>query len=154
MSFRDTWSLSVRDDMLIVGNGKSMIKRLKKDLGSQFEMKDLGPTQQILGMIIIRDIMNKNLWCYSCVILHSEQVQLWYLWNVICFPSMWNEVYDLISLPPTMSRLEHLICKQARNNISPKKYRRNVTWKDIIQVVPEDLTWVYLAMVYDIKCIS
>ena len=50
MSFKDTWSLSVRDDRVIVVHGKSMIKRLKKDLGSQFSMKDLGPTQQILDM--------------------------------------------------------------------------------------------------------
>ena len=68
MSFRDTWSLLVRDDRVIVGHGKSMIKRLKKELGIQFAMKDLVPTQQILGM----------------------------------------------------------------NYISPKKDRRNVTWKDII----------------------
>ena len=76
MLLRDTWSLSVWDDMLIVGNGKSMIKRLRKDLGSQFSLNDLGPTQQILGMMIIRDIRNKNLSYYSGVILHSEQVQL------------------------------------------------------------------------------
>ena len=50
MSFRDTWSLSIQDDMLIFGHGKIIIKRLKKGLGSQFSMKDLGPTQQILGM--------------------------------------------------------------------------------------------------------
>ena len=36
MSFRDTWSVSVGDDMLIVGHGKRIIKRLKKGLGSQF----------------------------------------------------------------------------------------------------------------------
>ena len=75
MSFRDTWSLLVWDDMLIVGHGKSISKRLKKGLGSQFAMKALGPTQQILDM----------------------------------------------------------------NYISPEKDRRNVTWKDIIEVVPEDL---------------
>ena len=85
----DNWSLSVRDDMLIVGHGKMMIKRLKIDLGIQFSMKDLGPTQQILDM----------------------------------------------------------------NYITSKKDRRNVTWKDIIRVVPEYLRWVYLAMVYDRKCI-
>ena len=89
MSFRDTWSLSVWDDMLIVGRGKSIIKRFKNGLGSQFAIKALGPTQQILGM----------------------------------------------------------------NYISPKKYRRNVIWKDIIRVVPEDLRWLYLAMVYDRNCI-
>ena len=37
MSFRDTWSLSIWDEILIVGHGKSIIKMLKKDLGSQFE---------------------------------------------------------------------------------------------------------------------
>ena len=61
MLFRDTWSLSVQDDMLIVGHGKSMIKRLKKDLGSQFSMKYLDPTEQILGLMIICDIRNKKL---------------------------------------------------------------------------------------------
>ena len=76
MSFRDTWSLLVWDDRVIVGHGKSMIKRLNKDLGIQFSMKDLGPTQQILGMMIICDIRNKTLSYYSGVILHSEQVQL------------------------------------------------------------------------------
>ena len=50
MSFKDAWLLSVQDDMLIVGNGKSMIKRLKKDLGSQFAMNYLCPTQKILVM--------------------------------------------------------------------------------------------------------
>ena len=50
MSFKDTWSLLIRDDMLIVGHGKSIIKRLKKGFGIQFSMKALGPKQQILGM--------------------------------------------------------------------------------------------------------
>ena len=76
MSFSETWSLSVRDDMLIVGHGKSLINWLKKDLGIQFGMKALGPTQQILGMMIICDIRNKQLSYYLGVILHSEQVQL------------------------------------------------------------------------------
>ena len=74
--FRDTWSLSVRDDMVIVGHGKRIIKMLTKGLGSQFAMKDLGITQQILGMMIIHDIRNKKLSYHSSVILHSEQVQL------------------------------------------------------------------------------
>ena len=49
------------DDMLVVGHDKSIINMLKKDLGSQFAMKALGPTQKILGMMIIRDIRNKKL---------------------------------------------------------------------------------------------
>ena len=49
------------DDMLVVGHDKSMINRLKKDLGSQFAMKDLGQAQQILGMRIIRDKKKKKV---------------------------------------------------------------------------------------------
>ena len=33
------------DDMLIIKHDKNMINRLKKELGSQFAMKDLGRTQ-------------------------------------------------------------------------------------------------------------
>ena len=47
------------DDMLIVGHDKNKINRLKKDLGSKFAMKDLGPAQQILGMRIMRDRKKK-----------------------------------------------------------------------------------------------
>ena len=50
------------DDMLVVGHDKSMINRLKKDLGTQLAMKDLGQAQQILGMRIIHDRKNKRLW--------------------------------------------------------------------------------------------
>jgi len=48
--------------MLIVGHDKNKINKLKKDLGSKFAMKDLGTTQQILGMQIMRDKKNKRLW--------------------------------------------------------------------------------------------
>ena len=48
--------------MLIVGHDKNKTNRLKKYLGSKFAMKDLGPTQQILGMRIMRDRKNKRLW--------------------------------------------------------------------------------------------
>ena len=50
------------DDMLVVGKDKDMIDRLKKDLGNQFAMKDLGLAQQILGMRIMRDRKKKKLW--------------------------------------------------------------------------------------------
>lgn len=50
------------DGMLIVGHDKNKINRLKKDLGSKFAMKDLGPAQHILGMRIMRDRKNKRLW--------------------------------------------------------------------------------------------
>ena len=43
------------DDMLIVGANMAEINKLKKQLLENFEMKDLGPAKQILGMRISRD---------------------------------------------------------------------------------------------------
>ena len=38
------------DDILLVGNNKEMIKGVKSQLSSQFEMKDLGATKFILSI--------------------------------------------------------------------------------------------------------
>ena len=43
------------DDMLIVGQDVGVIGNLKKDLFKSFDMKDLGPARQILGMQILCD---------------------------------------------------------------------------------------------------
>jgi len=43
------------DDMLVVGANLEKINNLKKQLSSEFKMKDLGATKQILGMRISRD---------------------------------------------------------------------------------------------------
>ena len=50
------------NDMLIVGHDKNMINMLKKDMGNKFVMKDLGSTEQILGMRITGDRKKKKLW--------------------------------------------------------------------------------------------
>ncbi|GLU05736.1 hypothetical protein SLE2022_228170 [Rubroshorea leprosula] len=50
------------DDMLIVGQNASRIKKLKQELSKSFAMKDLGPTKQILGMMINRDRAFRKLW--------------------------------------------------------------------------------------------
>ena len=49
------------DDMLIVGQDVGVIGNLKKDLFKSFDMKDLGPARQILGMKILRDRKAKKL---------------------------------------------------------------------------------------------
>ena len=49
------------DDMLIVGQDATKIINLKKDLSKFFDMKDLGPAQQILGMKIVRDRKARKL---------------------------------------------------------------------------------------------
>ena len=40
------------DDMLIASKTRSAIDELKKDLSSEFEMKDLGEAKKVLGMEI------------------------------------------------------------------------------------------------------
>ena len=43
------------DDMLIASKSRSAIDALKRDLSSEFEMKDLGEAKKVLGMEITRD---------------------------------------------------------------------------------------------------
>jgi hypothetical protein len=50
------------DDMLLVGNNMDVIKEVKSQLSSKFDMKDLGATNFILGMEIKRDHANRKLW--------------------------------------------------------------------------------------------
>ena len=47
--------------MLIVGRDTNKIYKLKKELSKSFEMKDLGPASQILGINISRDRTNRKL---------------------------------------------------------------------------------------------
>ncbi|KAA0060044.1 Gag-Pol [Cucumis melo var. makuwa] len=50
------------DDMLVVGSNKDHIEELKAHLAREFEMKDLGLANKILGMQIHRDINNRKIW--------------------------------------------------------------------------------------------
>jgi hypothetical protein len=49
------------DDMLLVGNNMDVIKEVKLQLSSKFDMKDLGAAKFILGMEIKRDCANRKL---------------------------------------------------------------------------------------------
>ena len=50
------------DDMLIAGNDSKLIGKLKERFFKSFDMKDLGPAKQMLGMRITRDRKAKKLW--------------------------------------------------------------------------------------------
>ncbi|KAH9760757.1 Integrase catalytic domain-containing protein [Citrus sinensis] len=50
------------DDMLVAGLNKDRIQELKAQLAREFEMKDLGPANKILGMQIHRDRNNRKIW--------------------------------------------------------------------------------------------
>ena len=49
------------DDMLIAGSDMKEISKLKKQMSKEFEMKDLGPARQILGMSITRNKKDGSL---------------------------------------------------------------------------------------------
>jgi hypothetical protein len=49
------------DDILIAGNSKEMIDTTKRWLSSNFEMKDMGEANYVLGVKIIRDRATKLL---------------------------------------------------------------------------------------------
>ena len=50
------------DDMLVVGPNKDRVQELKAQLAREFDMKDLGPANKILGMQIHRDRKNRKIW--------------------------------------------------------------------------------------------
>jgi hypothetical protein len=50
------------DDMLLVGNNMDVIREVKSQLSSKFDMKDLDVANLILGMEIKRGRENKKLW--------------------------------------------------------------------------------------------
>ena len=47
------------DDILLVGNDFEMLSKVKIQLATQFQMKDLGKAQYVLGIKILRDRKNK-----------------------------------------------------------------------------------------------
>ena len=50
------------DDMLVIGQDCNLINKLKLELSNAFDMKDLGPAKNILGMQIMRDRKCGKLW--------------------------------------------------------------------------------------------
>nr|GEX49786.1 retrovirus-related Pol polyprotein from transposon TNT 1-94 [Tanacetum cinerariifolium] len=50
------------DDMLVACPNKDRINKLKAHLTREFEMKDLGPANKILGMQIYRDRVSMKIW--------------------------------------------------------------------------------------------
>ncbi|CAM8954218.1 unnamed protein product [Rhodiola kirilowii] len=49
------------DDILLMSNSKAMIAVIKRDLKNHFDMKDLGEAKKILGVTLLRDRPNKEM---------------------------------------------------------------------------------------------
>ena len=56
------------DDMLVIGLNKDRVQELKAQLAREFDMKDLGPTNKILGMQIDRDRSKRQIWLLRRII--------------------------------------------------------------------------------------
>lgn len=52
------------DDMLLISKSLKMVGSLKKKLNTAFDMKDLGPTRKILGILLLE--IGRNI-CISCI---------------------------------------------------------------------------------------
>ncbi|GKV24632.1 hypothetical protein SLEP1_g34217 [Rubroshorea leprosula] len=50
------------DDMIIAGNSPTYVSTLKAQLAGEFDMKDLGAVNQILGMKVFRDREDRKIW--------------------------------------------------------------------------------------------
>ena len=74
------------DDMLLVGNNMEVIKEVKMQLSSKFDMKDLSAANLILGMEIKRNHVDRKLWLnqrkYIETILHMFNMQEYKLVNI------------------------------------------------------------------------
>ena len=49
------------DDLLLMGSDRREIDKVKKALGKQYKMKDLGPVQRFLGLRVTRDRVSRTL---------------------------------------------------------------------------------------------
>ena len=49
------------DDMLVIGPNKDRVQELKAQLAREFDMKDLGPANKILGMQIHQDRSKRKI---------------------------------------------------------------------------------------------
>ena len=50
------------NDMFLIVNKMDLIKEVKQQLSSKFDMKDIGPTHFMLGIELKRDRANKRIW--------------------------------------------------------------------------------------------
>jgi len=68
------------DDMLIASERRSGIERLKKQLSSEFEMKDLGESKKVLGTKIEKDMYSGKIRLTQKGYLYKGTSEVQYQW--------------------------------------------------------------------------
>ena len=60
------------DDLLLLGEDQSEIEDIKHQLGNLYQMKDLGPTSEYLGIKITRDYKQQTIWIDQQVYIKTQ----------------------------------------------------------------------------------
>jgi transposase InsO family protein len=81
------------DDLTIASNSKAMISQLKSDLMTHFKLRDLGPTEFILGIKVERDRPRRTIYLSQAAYIQSildEHLVNPGDWNSVVTPMMEN----------------------------------------------------------------
>lgn len=103
------------DDLTIASNDKEAVIKLKEDLKAQFKLRDLGPTEFILGIKVERDRPNRTVYLSQSSYIQSI------LDDALTTPGDWNSV-----LTPTMenAKLSRKGCAKTPDEIEKAKSSR------------------------------
>ncbi|KAH9679174.1 CCHC-type domain-containing protein [Citrus sinensis] len=100
------------NDMLIASKNRDKIERLKKQLASEFEMKDLGDAQRILGMEIHRDKKNESVWLTQKSYLKKvlERFSMDDKTKPVCTPLTPHFILSSSSCPKSQEECDYMAC--------------------------------------------
>ena len=63
------------DDILLIGNDVRLLSSVKIWLSTQFQMKDLGEAQYILGFKVLKDLKNRKLELFQATYINKALVK-------------------------------------------------------------------------------
>ena len=107
------------DDMLIASRSRSAIDALKRDLSSEFQIKDLGEAKKVLGMEITRDRRSGKV----------SLTQKGYLQKVL---QRFNIDKDAKSVSTPMAPHFKLSAKMSPKNVQEREYMTHVPYANVV----------------------
>ena len=126
------------DDMLIASRSRSAIDALKKDLSSEFEMKDLGKARKVLGMEITRDRRVGRV----------SLTQKGYLEKVL---QRFNIGKDTKSVSTPMAPHFKLSAKMSPKNVQEREYMTHVPYANAVgSLMSVSYTHLTLPTIYSV----
>ncbi|KAH9734322.1 hypothetical protein KPL71_017332 [Citrus sinensis] len=125
------------DDMLIASKNRDEIERLKKQLAFEFEMKDLGDVQRILGMEIRRDEKNGSVWLTQESYLKKvlERFGMDDKTKLVCTPLAPHFKLSSSSCPRSQEECDYMVRVPYASAVGSLMYAMVCTRLDISQAV-------------------